>query len=246
MRQAMAALNLAPGAALLDLTFRRRDHRRFALRIWAMWLAAMVLYVASSNLPLVYVADPWEYSLFIVLSFSGGVALGGSVAVGMSTIVGWAVMFLIGMAIGNEQNARGLEYFGLYLGRLFGSDTPFYVAAVVALLAGLRFPRQQSARRSLATMVASLPLVIALWVVTQAIASVVFAAGAPIALGVFVRDLARVPEYWPDAWSIAKNTPFYLAGVAIGQLWYSFAAMAALIAAEAIRTRRVSARAPCV
>ena len=40
-RTAMAALDLAPGFALADLSMRRADHRRLAAQMWFLWLCVV-------------------------------------------------------------------------------------------------------------------------------------------------------------------------------------------------------------
>src|SRR6516225_5401491 len=40
-RTAMAALDLAPGFAMVDLSMRRADHRRLAAQLWFLWLCVV-------------------------------------------------------------------------------------------------------------------------------------------------------------------------------------------------------------
>jgi hypothetical protein len=153
-RTAMAALDLAPGFALADLSIRRADHRRLAAQVWFLWLC-----VAAWNA--IYGVNPLSIAMggvtefeMPVLAFLSILAIGASAPGAITLLLLWQVVSL---------------FLPLYFFNFHGiAALPMEPILVVLILTafgfgGLRYGRNASVVRQLISLLAAPFLMIAAW-----------------------------------------------------------------------------------
>src|SRR5947208_3463017 len=89
---AMAALDLAPGFALADLSMRRADHRRLAAQVWFLWLgvaAADAIYGVSF---VSFLLGGFAQFTLPVLAFLFILAIGSSAPGAITLLLLWQVV----------------------------------------------------------------------------------------------------------------------------------------------------------
>jgi hypothetical protein len=145
-RTAMAALDLAPGFALADLSMRRADHRRLAARVWFLWLCVAGFDAIFGVYPLSIAMGVVTDLEMAVLAFLSILAIGASASGAITLLLLWQVV---------------IPVLSLYIFNVYGmAALPMEPLLVVLILTafgfgGLRYGRNASVVRHLITLLAA-------------------------------------------------------------------------------------------
>jgi hypothetical protein len=153
----MAALDLAPGLALMDLSMRRRDHQRLSAHVWVLWLGAIAWNAICRTWPISIGLGGTAEMGTAVLAFLAMLAIGGSVPGAIALLSLWQVMTLVLPLIAN--NIYGMKVLPI---------APVIIVAVIAVFGwgGIRYRRNASVVRHLVSLLSAPFLMIAVWIPT--------------------------------------------------------------------------------
>lgn len=222
-RASMAALQLAPGFALLDLSIRRRDHRHLAVQFWTIWTLILGICILCSKDPMGRILGGVSESGIFLFGIVGVLGVGVSVPASMAALVAW---LLVGFSIAATP----------------WKDTPGATAICAATVlfglvaGGLRYRRDVTVIWRLVTLLlappfATLMLVPACLIVTVVYAFVVSGV-AVLGAGNAGAAFAKVPAGFTEAISfVAGFIEFLLMGTTV----YSFTIAAGLTLIEIAR-----------
>jgi hypothetical protein len=162
-RTAMAALDLAPGFALADLSLRRADHRRLAAQVWFLWLGVAAWNAIYSVYPLsIAMAGVTEFEM-PVLAFLSLLAIGASTPGAITLLLLWqAVSLVLPLYFFNFHGMAALPMESILVRLIF---TAFGFG-------GLRYRRNASVVRQLISLLAAPFLMIAAWLPIPALVGV--------------------------------------------------------------------------
>jgi hypothetical protein len=153
-RAAMAALDLAPGLALVDLSMRRVDHRRLAAQVCSLWLCAVAWNAMYSIQPISLALGAIAELEMPVLAFLSMLAIGGSVPGAIALLFLWQVVSLVlPPYIFNIHGMGALPMRPILI-----------VASITAFgFGGLRYGRNATVVRQLISLLAAPFLMIVAW-----------------------------------------------------------------------------------
>ncbi len=199
-RAAMAELDLAPGLALTDLSMRRRDHRRLAAQVWALWLGAIAWNAICRTWPISIGLGGTAEMGTAVLAFLAMLAIGGSVPGAIALLSLWQVLTVVLPLSAN--NIYGMKALPM---------APVIIVAGIAVfgLGGIRYRRNASVVRHLVSLLSAPFLMIAAWIPT-------LTAGSALRVGL---SLAVTPGLLgaTDAWEMIfyelQTFEFYFLGL---------------------------------
>jgi hypothetical protein len=158
----MAALDLAPGFAMVDLSMRRADHRRLAAQLWFLWLCVVAWNAMYGVYPLSLAMAGLAGVAMPILAFLFILAIGASAPGAIALLFLWQVVSLV----------LPLYFFNIHgMGAL-----PIKPILVVLILlafgfGGLRYERHASVVRQLISLLAAPFLMIAAWLPIPALVS---------------------------------------------------------------------------
>jgi hypothetical protein len=153
-RTAMAALDLAPGFALADLSMRRADHRRLAAQMWFLWLCVVAWNAMYGVYPLSLAMAALAEVEMPVLAFLSILAIGASAPGAIALLLLWQVVSLV----------LPPYFFNIHgMGAL--PMKPILVVLILTAFGfgGLRYGRNASVVRQLISLLAAPFLMIAAW-----------------------------------------------------------------------------------
>jgi len=180
----MAELGAAPGAALLDLSMRRRDHRHFAARCWILWALGLGVSLAASG-------GLAEWGVLVV-GIVGILGAGLSVPAAASTLVAWLLAGLVATATPWRDTP--------------GAAATVGAAVLCAACTGvLRYRRDASVWRYLVTMlcapVVAVLALVPMMVLAMAVYAVISGAGlgGGIQFGIGLTEFVLMGMVWGAA-----------------------------------------------
>jgi hypothetical protein len=150
----MAALDLAPGFALADLSMRRADHRRLAAKVWFLWLCVVGWNAIFGVNPLSTAMGAVNELEMPVLAFLSILAIGASAPGATTLVLLWQVVSLV----------LPLYFFNVH-GMAALPMEPILVVVILTAFGfgGLRYGRNASVVRQLISLLAAPFLMIAAW-----------------------------------------------------------------------------------